>query len=78
VFVLDQRDAHVIVAVVAEADARGHRDLGLLEQALGEADRAELRIDSGILRPTYIDALGFSTASRLRAAPSTITSRRFS
>src|SRR5437899_1781908 len=36
VLVLDQRDAHVIVAVVAKADARRHRDLRLLEQALGE------------------------------------------
>ena len=39
--VLDQRDAHIAVAVLAEADARRHRDLGLLDQQLGEFDAAE-------------------------------------
>src|SRR5438045_3899379 len=50
VLVLDQRDTHVIVAVVAEADARRHRDLGVRQQALGELDRAELGVEIGNLR----------------------------
>src|SRR3954454_14208239 len=39
--VLDQRDPHVVVAVVAEAYAGGDGDLRLLQQPLGEFDRAE-------------------------------------
>src|SRR4051795_3462680 len=51
VLILDQRDPHMVVAVVAEADARRHRDLGVLEQALGELDRAQLAIELRDLRP---------------------------
>src|SRR5438552_3705149 len=51
VLVLDQRDPHMVVAVVAEADARRHRDLGVLEQAFGELDRAELAVGLRDLRP---------------------------
>ena len=40
--VLDQRDAHVIVAMLAEADAGRHRHVGLLDQQLGEFERAEM------------------------------------
>ena len=49
--VLDQRDAHMIVTVVAKADARRDGDLRLLHQALGEFDRAELRVELGQLVP---------------------------
>ena len=41
--VLDQREAHIIVAVLAEADARRDRDIGLLDQQLGEFEAAEMR-----------------------------------
>src|ERR1700676_1828817 len=44
--VLDQRDAHKPLAVLAEADPRRDRDIGPLEQELREgerADRAEFR-----------------------------------
>src|SRR5688572_5481930 len=44
VLVLDQRDAHVVVAVVAEPDAGRDRDVRALEQPLGEPDRAEPRV----------------------------------
>src|ERR1700674_3225818 len=38
--VLDERDAHIALAVLAEADARCHRHLRLLDQELGELHRA--------------------------------------
>src|SRR5581483_5142666 len=40
VLVLDQREAHVRVAVLAEADARGHGDLRLAQQMLRELEGA--------------------------------------
>ena len=39
--VLDQRQADIALAILAEADAGSHGDLGLLEQQLGEAQRAQ-------------------------------------
>ena len=51
VLVLDQRDAHVVVAVLAEADARRDRDVGVLDQQLGELQRAELAERLGDRRP---------------------------
>src|SRR6185436_15909271 len=51
VLVLDQRDAHVVVAVVAEADAGRDRDLGLLDQPLGEGDGAFLGVEIGDFCP---------------------------
>src|SRR5262245_124894 len=39
--VLDQREADVALAVLAEADPRRDRDLGLLDQQLGELERAD-------------------------------------
>ena len=42
-FVLDQGEAHVAVAVVAEADAGADGDLRLAQQLLGEFQRAERR-----------------------------------
>ncbi len=41
----------MIVAVVAEADPRRHRDLGVLQQLLGELQRAQMRVGLGDLRP---------------------------
>ena len=40
-FVFDQRDAHIALAVFAEADAGRDRDVGLLDQQLRELDAAE-------------------------------------
>src|SRR5882762_1422421 len=57
--VLDERDPHVVVAIVAEADAGGDRDLRLLEQALGELDRAELAVELRDLRPDVHRGLRF-------------------
>src|SRR5213593_3985622 len=45
VLVLDEREAHVVVAVLAEADAGRDRDLGLLEEELRELERAH-RLES--------------------------------
>src|SRR5438093_416812 len=39
--VLDEREPHVALAVLAEADARRHGHLGLLDQELGELERAQ-------------------------------------
>ena len=36
--VFDQSDTHMVVAVLAEADAGGDGDLGLFQQQLAEAD----------------------------------------
>src|SRR5690606_35371840 len=44
VLVLDQGKAHMVVAVLAEADARGDRHLGLGQQFLGELQRPQVRI----------------------------------
>src|SRR5271155_6011050 len=40
--VLDQREAHVIVAVLAKSDARRDRDVGLLDQKLRELEATEM------------------------------------
>src|SRR2546422_2240232 len=45
VLVLDEREAHVVVTVLAEADARRDRDLGLLQEELRELERAH-RLES--------------------------------
>src|ERR1019366_9753135 len=42
--VFDQRDAHVVVAIVAEADARRHRHLGLGENLLCEFERTHAAV----------------------------------
>src|SRR6185369_9455787 len=44
VLVLDEREAHVVVAVFTEADARRHRHLPLPEQELRELDRSHRAI----------------------------------
>ena len=41
--VLDQRDADIALAMLAEADARRHRHVGLLQQQLGELQAAQMR-----------------------------------
>ncbi len=38
--ILDQRDANILVAMLAEADARRNGHIGLLDQKFGEFDRA--------------------------------------
>jgi hypothetical protein len=62
-FVLDQRDAHVIVPVLSETDARRDRDVGMLDQEFGEFERAEMpepltpeRFDK--LLSAYVGAVG--------------------
>ena len=49
--VLHQRDAHVALAVLAEAQAGRHRDLGPLQQQLGELDAAQRGISRRHRRP---------------------------
>src|SRR5215471_17440738 len=40
--VLDQREAHIVIAVLAEANARRNRDVGLLDQKLRELEAAQM------------------------------------
>src|SRR6185437_1345727 len=49
--VFDERDADIAFAVLAESDARRHRDIGLLEQQLGESQAAHLAEALGQRRP---------------------------
>src|SRR5438477_6174087 len=49
--VFHQREAHVALAVLAEADAGRHRHLGLLDEELGELQRAEAAERLGNRRP---------------------------
>ena len=56
--VLDQREAHEAVAVLAEADAWRDRDLGLGEQKLGELERAHRAERIGNRRPHEHRGLG--------------------
>src|SRR6185437_2789580 len=49
--VLDQGNADVALAVVAESHARRHRDIGLLEQQLGESQAAHRAEALGQRRP---------------------------
>src|SRR5215208_5994711 len=50
-FILYQGKAHVIVAVLAEADARRCRDVRFLEQLLRKRERAHFLVLFGNLRP---------------------------
>src|SRR6185436_5622660 len=47
VLVLDQREPHVLVPVLAESDSRRHRHLRLLEQELRKLDRAHRTVGLG-------------------------------
>src|SRR5260370_3150017 len=49
--VLDQRNAHIALAVLAETHARRHRHIRLLEQELGESEAAHLLEARGQRRP---------------------------
>src|SRR6185295_17498309 len=49
--VLDQRDAHIALAVFAEAQARRHRHLGVAQEQLRELDAAEIAEALGDRRP---------------------------
>ena len=66
--VLDQSEAHVALAVLAEADAGRDRDLRLLEQQLAEGERAAAR-DTARARgaQTNIVAGGEGTCQPARA-----------
>src|SRR5437868_795059 len=57
VLVLDECEAHVALAVLAEADARRHRDLRLLDAELRELERAERLVLIGDRRPDEHRAL---------------------
>ena len=48
-FIFDEREAHVAVAIVAEADARRDGDLRLREELLGKLERAQLAVGLGRL-----------------------------
>src|SRR5207249_2416059 len=61
--VLHERETNVTLAVLAEADARRHRDLRFLDEELGELERAETAEGFGDRRPDEHRAL------RLRHAP---------
>src|SRR6266849_535588 len=56
--VLDERESDVALAVLAEADARGDRDLALLDQHLGEFQRPHGAEAVGDGRPHEHGALG--------------------
>src|SRR5690606_5857704 len=56
--VLDQREAYMRVAIVAEADARRHGDLGLGQQLLGELERPHRLVGIGDLGPDVHRRLG--------------------
>ena len=49
--ILDQGEAHMIVAIVAEADSRGYRHLRLRQHLLGELQRPHLLVGLRNLRP---------------------------
>src|SRR4029450_3260403 len=54
----DEREPHVALAVLAEADAGRHGDLGLLDQKLGELQRAQALEGIGNRGPHEHRALG--------------------
>src|SRR5712691_7630559 len=56
--VLDEREPDIALAVLAEADARGDRDLALLDQHLGELQRSHGAEAVGNGRPHEHGALG--------------------
>ena len=64
--VLDQRDAHEALAVLAEADAGRDRDLGLLDQQRRELDAAERSERLGIGAQANIEARGGGIAQPAR------------
>src|SRR3989449_3423203 len=51
VLVLDETEADVLVAVLAEPDARRHRDLGLVQEQLGEFQRSHGAVRVGDAGP---------------------------
>src|SRR5262245_44779265 len=51
VLVLDEREAHELIAALAEADPRRHRHLGLVQQELRELERAHRLVLAGDLGP---------------------------
>ena len=63
-FVFDEAESHMAVAVVAEAYAGDDGYLGFGQQQLRKLKRAEVLVGSGILAQTNIVALGDGTASR--------------
>ena len=74
--VFDQRDTDVALAVFAEADARRHGDIGLLDQQLGEFELTQLPELLGIGAQANIEAGGGGTSQPARPKLSTSTSRR--
>jgi len=75
--VLDQRDAHEPLAVLAKCNARRHRHLGLLDQQLGEFQAAQFGNASGNGAQANIEAAGGGTGNPARPKLSTSASRRF-
>jgi hypothetical protein len=58
VLVLDQGEADMLVAILAEADARRHRDLRFLEQIFAELHRAHFLRRLGNFGPDKHRPLG--------------------
>ena len=76
VLVFDQRQTDMAVAVLAEADARAHRDLGFLKQQLAEFQLPRWANCGGIGAQANMLAGGLGTCQPAAARPSISTSRR--
>ena len=75
--VLDQRKAHEIVAVLAEADARRDGDVGLLDQELRKFEAAEMaEVSPAPASRRTSRRCGLSIGQPAAAKLSIITSRR--
>ncbi len=74
--VLDQGDADMGIAVLAEADAGRDRDIGLGQQQLRESERAQLGKFLGNGSQANMEAAGAGRSQPVPFNPSIRTSRR--
>ena len=74
--VLDQRDPHEALPVLAEADARRDREFGLLDEQRREFDAPERPEAGGSGVQANIEARGAGISQPARPKLSTSTSRR--
>ncbi len=74
--VLDEGEAHVLVAAGPEADARADGDVGAAREHHRELEGAELLVGLGIGAHTNIVPFGASTGQPARARPEIRASRR--
>ena len=75
-FVLDQRETHMVVSVLAEADAGRHRHAGFRQQLLWRTPASPWRRKAGIFAQMYIEAFGTSTIQPASCRAFGSTSRR--